>query len=403
VSGGGGGGSIDEKNIVYVDTQRATQAGEVYATLATAITYINTQSPGTSNPWVIYVQPGTNTETVTIPVSTVLVGHDYTKNLFTGIITLDTGATIQNARVGSGGKLYVASGKTGYVHSSDVVLGDAGGGLDGTVSATDSFIDGIVDASGVLMAYQSYLGVSSISSTGTVSTYNSSAFNFTNSGTWNNFGAAYRNTVLASGTRLTSTTTQGAIDELVVGTPTALFTLNVDETGNPDQDIDIVAEQGTEANGILRYDDGNNRWEMSNNGGGFTPLGGWFGSETRLKILPTDFISDDGDDNLVSESDGDYVEASSGTTQAGTTVAIPTGFRATHVLVYGSDTGNSVTVRANDITDGTTATSLGTGDVGTEINITDNDSTTTNYISIFVNLGNGDDIYGGYVTIQAIP
>lgn len=48
--------------------------------------------------------------------------------------------------------------------------------------------------------------------------------------------------------------------------------LDADETGDPDQDLEIVAEQGTENNGVLRYDDGNNRWELSNDGGSFLPI-----------------------------------------------------------------------------------------------------------------------------------
>lgn len=84
------------------------------------------------------------------------------------------------------------------------------------------------------------------------------------------------------------------------------------------------------------------------------------------------------------------------------TLAIPTGFKATAVMVYGSDTGNTITVYANEIADGTTATSLGTGVVGTEIDITDTNSTATNYLSVSVNTGLADLIYGGYVTIAAI-
>lgn len=42
--------------------------------------------------------------------------------------------------------------------------------------------------------------------------------------------------------------------------------LDSDETGDPDQDIEIIAVQGTEADGVLRYDDGNNRWELTNDG-----------------------------------------------------------------------------------------------------------------------------------------
>jgi hypothetical protein len=129
---------------------------------------------------------------------------------------------------------------------------------------------------------------------------------------------------------------------------------------------------------------------------------GWLGSVTRIKVLPSDFQSDDNDDNLAMYADGSYTRASSGTTQAVVNIPIPTGFRATHVRVYGSDATNAVNVYANDIANGTTATGLGSGSVGTEINITDLDSTTTNYLSIYVGTGNGDRIYGGYVTISKI-
>ncbi|MGE3278539.1 MAG: hypothetical protein AB7J40_01920, partial [Candidatus Altimarinota bacterium] len=79
------------------------------------------------------------------------------------------------------------------------------------------------------------------------------------------------------------------------------------------------------------------------------------------------------------------------------------GYRATAVQIYGSDTNNPVTVYANEIDDGTISTNLGSGTVIGEINITDTDSTTTNYLSIYVDLGGGDDIYGGYITIVPIP
>lgn len=45
--------------------------------------------------------------------------------------------------------------------------------------------------------------------------------------------------------------------------------LDSDEAGNPDQDIDIIAMQGSENSGTLRYDDGVNAWQLSNNGGTF--------------------------------------------------------------------------------------------------------------------------------------
>ena len=46
--------------------------------------------------------------------------------------------------------------------------------------------------------------------------------------------------------------------------------------------------------------------------------------------------------------------------------------------------------------------SKGTGNVGTEIDITDVTSSTTNYLFIQVEQGSSDEIYGGYVTIAAV-
>lgn len=62
------------------------------------------------------------------------------------------------------------------------------------------------------------------------------------------------------------------------------FTLDADETGDPDQDVDIIANQGSESSGILRYNDGDNRWEVSNDGTSFTPLGGEIGTDDILHV-----------------------------------------------------------------------------------------------------------------------
>jgi hypothetical protein len=231
-----------------------------------------------------------NTETVTIPTYTLLRGVQPNLSNFTGTITLANQAGAENITALGTGKIYVGGGNTGYLNNSDVILGDGSGGIDGNLVVTRSFLDGQIDASGVVLVYDSLVGVSSFVNNGTLGTYNSSVFNLTDSGTWTNYGTAYDNTVLAAGKRLTSTTTQGAIDELVEGSPANVITLNKDETGNPDQDVDIVAEQGTENNGILRYDDGNNRWEYSNDGSTFQALGSVFG--TYYSYAESEPISD---------------------------------------------------------------------------------------------------------------
>jgi hypothetical protein len=45
--------------------------------------------------------------------------------------------------------------------------------------------------------------------------------------------------------------------------------LDSDEAGDPDQDVDIIAPQGSENDGTIRYDDGENAWQLSNDGGTF--------------------------------------------------------------------------------------------------------------------------------------
>lgn len=42
--------------------------------------------------------------------------------------------------------------------------------------------------------------------------------------------------------------------------------LDSDETGNPDADVEIIAPQGSETDGVIRFDDGDNRWEIAEQG-----------------------------------------------------------------------------------------------------------------------------------------
>jgi len=52
------------------------------------------------------------------------------------------------------------------------------------------------------------------------------------------------------------------------------------DNNNVGADVDIVANQGSDADGILRYSAANDRWEISNDGGNFEALGGGGGSFT---------------------------------------------------------------------------------------------------------------------------
>jgi len=130
---------------------------------------------------------------------------------------------------------------------------------------------------------------------------------------------------------------------------------------------------------------------------------GWHGSTTRIKILHSDFIADDGGRPLMIDDTGVasenlFLETFS-TFPAYVTIAIPSGYKATHVMIHGSGTG-AVEVWEHQI-DSKTGVSKGTGNVETEINITDVTSSSTNYLFIQVAVGS-DEIHGGYVTIVAV-
>ena len=127
---------------------------------------------------------------------------------------------------------------------------------------------------------------------------------------------------------------------------------------------------------------------------------GWLGSSTRVKILHSDFIPDDGGrPAMMDDSSSDRWLESHGTLKLFAAVPIPTGYTATHVNIYGSAT-SAVTVYEADI-NSKTVTSKGTGNIGTEIDITDVASDTTNYLLIELAQASGEEVYGGYVTIAA--
>ena len=135
-----------------------------------------------------------------------------------------------------------------------------------------------------------------------------------------------------------------------------------------------------------------------------TTSGGWHGSTTRIKLLHRDFIADDGCRPLMIDDTGagseNFFLESTSSNPVYATVAIPTGFKATHVMVHGSAT-DAVEVWEHQI-DSKTGVSKGTGNVDTEIDITDVTSSTTNYLLIQVANASGNEIHGGYVTIAAV-
>lgn len=131
---------------------------------------------------------------------------------------------------------------------------------------------------------------------------------------------------------------------------------------------------------------------------------GWHGSTSRIKILPRDFLADDGGRPLFVDDTNIGIEQlfleSFSSNPMYASIAIPTGFKATHVKINGSAT-DAVEVWEFQI-DSKTGVSKGTGNVGTEIDITDVTSSTTNYLFIGIANASGNEIHGGYVTIAAV-
>lgn len=129
-------------------------------------------------------------------------------------------------------------------------------------------------------------------------------------------------------------------------------------------------------------------------------IGGWLGSATRIKIAPWDIVSYNDKDGVSIQDDGGVVnDAAAKITTMVTGVFIPTGYRATAFKINAS-ANIAVELFESQVWD-STSVSKGSGNANTEINITNVDSTTTNYLNIII-VEAGNDIYGGYITIEKI-
>ena len=128
--------------------------------------------------------------------------------------------------------------------------------------------------------------------------------------------------------------------------------------------------------------------------------GGWLGSETRIKIAPWDIVSYNDKDGVSIQDDGGVVnDAAAKITTMVTGVFIPTGYKATAFMINAS--ANIAIELFESQIDDSTAVSRGSGNANTEVNITNVNSTITNYLSIII-VEAGNDIQGGYVVIQEI-
>lgn len=142
---------------------------------------------------------------------------------------------------------------------------------------------------------------------------------------------------------------------------------------------------------------------------------GWFNSTHLMKVMPTEFVLNDATDDKWCIEDGTtdkiwgriYDSRADGVAYA--TKAIPTGYKATHVKVWGeneSGTSNPITVRNFDHTDGDLTNST-SGNFNASIDITDITSSATQNILIKVTLSHDrfrgpDIIYGADITIVAV-
>ena len=146
--------------------------------------------------------------------------------------------------------------------------------------------------------------------------------------------------------------------------------------------------------------------DISGSGVGYINTG-WHGSQTRIKLLARDFHPDDdvGRALFIEDDTSNDISFRAHAAQGlYASVPIPEGFSATAVMVYGSDTSNSVKAYEGNInTPDVTGKDGGSCVVGTECDITDVDATDTNFLWVKVEPGGGTDLlYGGYITIEKI-
>ena len=188
-----------------------------------------------------------------------------------------------------------------------------------------------------------------------------------------------------------------------------------------------VGHLTVDADGDITLDAASGNIYVKDNGGNYTPgsdyeiatkkyvddnaggSDGWHGSTTRIKILPRDFVANDIGRPLMIEDDSvgsnELFLFSFSSADMFAYVPVPTGYKATHVRIYGSDTGQDFYVYEGDINSKTiTDVATGSTSIGTEKTLgTEVTSDTTNYILVRVTSdGSTDEIHGGYVTIAAV-
>ena len=129
---------------------------------------------------------------------------------------------------------------------------------------------------------------------------------------------------------------------------------------------------------------------------------GWHGDQTYLKLLPANVSTDVYYTVPMLTANWAYALQNTGASKFWWTVAIPRGMKATHFRVN-SNVTKTVTLYECEIGDNTTATSKGSGNTNTEIDITDVNYSATNYLTIVVAFDAvNQQLWGGYVKIAPI-
>ena len=133
---------------------------------------------------------------------------------------------------------------------------------------------------------------------------------------------------------------------------------------------------------------------------------GYHGNRAYLKVLPSDFVPDDGGRPVQINDSGfasdELFLFSHASTKMYASVIIPSGFYATQVVIYGTDTSQTFMVLEGDVNSKTiTDIATGTTAIGSVVTLaTSLIGDDTNYMIIAVTSdGASDEIYGGLVGI----